>query len=123
MVSQVVIFTGRLILIIVVAILVTVAGTLTGVAAAGSRTLRSELRLFRASRRTAAHSPHLVGKGPSPAAVMTNGTQMPDELNSLLPIRSSLVVAPIGALLVHGGQHLTDIRGQQVVHLVALQVC
>lgn len=120
--SQVVILTGRFILIVVGAVLESVAGALAGVVAAGGRTLIGELRPVRASRRTAAHPPQLVGKGPPPAAVPANRTQVPDELCSLLPIRSSLAVAPTGALLVHGGQHLTDVRGQQVVHLVALQV-
>lgn len=64
-----------------------------------------------------------MGKGPPPAAVLANRAQEPDELSGLLPVRSSLAVAPPRALLVHGGEHLTDVGGQQVVHLVALQVC
>ena len=75
-----------------------------------------------AIRRTAAHPPQLVGEGPPPAAVLAYRAQEPDELSGLLPVRSSLAVAPPRALLVHGGQHLTDVRGQQVVHLVALQL-
>lgn len=62
-----------------------------------------------------------MGEGPPPAAVLANGAQEPDELGGLLPVRSSLAVSAPGALLVHGGQHLTDVGGQQVVHLVALK--
>lgn len=117
---EVVILTGRLILIMVVVIVV--AGTFSGVVAAGGRTLPGELGLFGASRRAAAHPPQLVGEGPPPAAVLANRAQEPDELGGLLPVRSSLALAAPGALLVHGGEHLTDVGGQQVVHLVALQV-
>lgn len=119
---EVVILTGRLILIMAVVVVIVVAGTFSGVVAAGGPTLPGELGLFGASRRAAAHPPQLVGEGPPPAAVLANRAQEPYELGGLLPVRSSLALAAPGALLVHGGEHLTDVGGQQVVHLVALQV-
>lgn len=64
-----------------------------------------------------------MAEAPPPAAVLTNGAQQADKLGGLLPVRSSLAVAPpTRPLPVHGGQHLADVRGQQVIHLVALQM-
>lgn len=118
-VSEIVILTGRLIFIII-AVRPTVTGAFTRVLAAGGRTPLGEVGSRRIRRRTAAHPPQLVGEAPPPAAVLTNGAQEADELSSLLPIRSSLTAAPQRALLVHVGEHLTDVGGQQVVHLVTL---
>ena len=85
-----------------------------------ARVLPGVLRPIGASRRTAAHPPQLVSEGPPPAAGLANGTQQANELRCLLPIRSSLALAPPSALLAHGGQHLANVGGQKVVHLVAL---
>lgn len=122
--SQVVVFAGRLVVVVfVVVALVSVAGAFAGVvvAAARGRARPRELGPLRARGRSAAHPPQLAGEAPPPAAGLANGTQEPDELRGLLPVRSSLAVAAPGALLVHGGQHLTDVGGQQVVHLITLQ--
>lgn len=53
--------------------------------------------------------------------MLANRAQEADELCGLVPVGSSLAVAPPRPLLVHGGQHLADVGGQQVIHLVALQ--
>lgn len=37
------------------------------------------------------------------------------------PAVRSLAVAPRGSLFGHGGQHLADVGGQEVVHFVALE--
>lgn len=37
------------------------------------------------------------------------------------PAVCSLAVAPGGSLFGHGRQHLADVRGQEVVHFVALK--
>lgn len=37
------------------------------------------------------------------------------------PAVGSLAAAPRRSLFGHGGQHLADVRGQQVVHFVALK--
>lgn len=122
-VLEVVILTGRIVLNVVVMVAVIVAGAFAGVVVATGNCARpGDLWPFGASRRTAAHAPQLVGEGPPPTAVLTYRAQDPDELSRLLPVRSSLALAPPGALLVHGGQHLTDVRSQQIIHLVALQV-
>lgn len=119
--SEVVVLAGRL--VVLVAVEETITGTFAGVVAAAARRRAplGEARPRRTSRGTAAHPPQLVGEAPPPAAVLTNGTQEADELDGLLPVRS-LSLAPPTSLTVHAGQHLTDVGGQEVVHLVALQV-
>lgn len=111
-VLEVVILTRWLIFIHVQVALVTFAGAFDGVIAACSGRIHSESGSDRASRRTVTHPPQLVGKGPPPAARLPNRAQELDELSCLLPVRSSLGLRPPRTLLVHCGQHLTDVRGQ-----------
>lgn len=108
-VLEVVVLARWLIFIQVQVALGTFAGAFDGVIAARSGGVHSTIGLHRASRRTATHSPQLVAKGPPPAARLPNRAQEPDELSGLLPVRRSLGLRPPGTLLVHCGQHLTDV--------------
>lgn len=75
-----------------------------------------------ALRGAPAHPPHLGGEGVGPAAGVAQRPEELHKLKSLAPVitLSSLAAALGAALLAHGGKHLADVRGQQVVHLVAL---
>lgn len=97
----------------------TLSGNFDGVVAACSRRIHSE-GSDRASRRTVTHPPQLVGKGAPPAAMLPNGAQELDKLSGLLPVRRSFGRRLLRTLPVHCGQHLTDVRGQQIIHFVTL---
>lgn len=75
---------------------------------------------LRAGGGCAAHCPQLSREGPPPAARPTNRPQQTHQLYGLVPIKRSLAVAARITLFTHVGQHLANVRRQQVVHFITL---